>query len=223
MASKILVVDDEPDLVEILSFELRAQGHTVVSAGNGKEALVQIKKEKPNLIISDINMPEMDGVDFFTSLKKDKNTKDIPIFILTASGNLEKYFRVLKVEDFMSKPFEMDALHAKVKQLLEAPKPRNSTKIESLIEIDDSSVSPAIAPAVKAATAQTDEEELEFVKPARVAAEPAEQIRQRKRRERFEDMLLMMKIVALCVFITVLILYFVKTSNVLDLFLPKDK
>ena len=115
---KILLVDDEPDLVDIVSYELRAEGYIVAKARNGKDAMLQIKVGLPDMIILDINMPEMDGVDFFAKLKGNKATQKIPILIFTASGNLEQHFKTLKVEGFISKPFKMEEVLEKVKTIL---------------------------------------------------------------------------------------------------------
>jgi len=119
MSKNILLVDDDPDLIEILRYELYAANYRVETASNGAVALKILENFQPNLIISDVTMPVMDGVDFFEALKKNPRTEKVPVLILTGSQNLEKYFRILKIGDFVSKPFDMEILMCKVKNLID--------------------------------------------------------------------------------------------------------
>jgi CheY-like chemotaxis protein len=80
----VLVADDEPDSLEVASRILRYYGATVYSASNGQEALNTLRTIKPNLIISDLSMPELDGWGLLEKLKKDRRTMDIPVIALTA-------------------------------------------------------------------------------------------------------------------------------------------
>jgi len=79
---KILLVDDDPDLIEILKYELDSANYQVETAPNGEEALKILQNFIPNLIISDVTMPVMDGVDFFEALKNNPKTERIPVLIL---------------------------------------------------------------------------------------------------------------------------------------------
>ena len=83
---KILLVDDEPDIIEILSFNLKQEGYNVFSASNGKEAIEKARKIKPHLIIMDVMMPVMDGIESCELIREDKTINDVVIMFLTARG-----------------------------------------------------------------------------------------------------------------------------------------
>ncbi|MDD3375745.1 MAG: response regulator [Candidatus Omnitrophica bacterium] len=115
---KILLVEDEPDVSKVVSLRLRAAGYNVVTAENGQEGLDQVFKECPDLIVTDVLMPVMDGFTFYKNLKKSPTTADIPVLVLTARGHMEDSFRVMGADDFLTKPFEHEALIAKIALLL---------------------------------------------------------------------------------------------------------
>ena len=83
MSAKILVVDDEPSIVDVLTRFLSREGYSVVTAVNGREALEQVRQEPPDLILLDVTMPEMDGFKVCQQLKEDQSTALIPITMLT--------------------------------------------------------------------------------------------------------------------------------------------
>lgn len=119
MAKRILVVDDEPELVEMLKFRLETSGYVVVTAFNGKEGLEKAKKEKPDLIILDIIMPEMDGTAMAQALKEDAETRDIPIIFLTClveKGEVKQGSRMIGSNLFIAKPFEAEELLSMVEK-----------------------------------------------------------------------------------------------------------
>ena len=89
---KILLVDDEPDILEILSYNLLAEGYTVLTAANGLEAVKQAKKNQPHLIIMDVMMPEMDGIEACEQIRTIPEIKETIITFLTARG--EDYSQV---------------------------------------------------------------------------------------------------------------------------------
>lgn len=123
---KVLIVEDEPDVSKVLKYRVENHGHHVLTAGNGKEALEILKSQAPDLIISDIVMPEMDGFQLYKELKAKPATKNIPVLILTARGKMEDTFRVMGVDDFISKPYDEKEFSSKVSQLLNlkpAPEP----------------------------------------------------------------------------------------------------
>jgi len=123
MAKKILVVDDDKDLVEIIKFELEGEKFLVDTAFNGLGGLNKLKEPPyPDLIILDVNMPVMDGVDFFQRVKNNPETQKIPILVLTSSGDLKDHFKKLDIGDFIAKPFSMGVFHYKVKFLLSGKK-----------------------------------------------------------------------------------------------------
>jgi two-component system alkaline phosphatase synthesis response regulator PhoP len=117
--AKILVVDDEKDVVELLKFLLEKDGHLVTTAYNGREALESIAKEKPELVLLDVMMPEMDGYTVQTQLLNSSDTKNIPLIVLTAKGQLKDVFAMSSnVKAYMEKPFDPKALRAKIKEAL---------------------------------------------------------------------------------------------------------
>lgn len=120
MAKKILIIDDEPDLVDMLSFRLEAHGFGVVSALNGPTGLEKAKSDKPDLILLDLMMPGMDGFQVAKRLKGDPNTAGIPIIVFTAAVNPELSQRVSEIHalDYITKPFESKDLLEKVKKVL---------------------------------------------------------------------------------------------------------
>jgi two-component system, OmpR family, alkaline phosphatase synthesis response regulator PhoP len=121
--SKILVVDDEKDVVELLKFLLEKDGHTVLTAHNGRDALVMAKQNMPELMLLDVMMPEMDGYTVQTQLLDDTTTKGIPIIILTAKGQLRDVFAMsANVRAYIEKPFDPKTLRAKIQESLK-PKP----------------------------------------------------------------------------------------------------
>lgn len=118
MKKKILVVDDEPDLLEVIGMRLEASGYAIITAFNGKEGLQKVKESSPDLIVTDVLMPEMDGFEFYKELKKDETTSGIPILVLTARGKMEDSFKVMGADSFLPKPFSPEKLLSEVNRLL---------------------------------------------------------------------------------------------------------
>ena len=117
--SKVMIVDDENDIVELIRFVLERDGHQVFSAKNGKEALEKVVDVNPDLIISDIMMPEMDGYTMNTRLQAMDETRSIPVIILTAKGQMRDLFVLgSNVVSFMEKPFDPKGLREKIKEIL---------------------------------------------------------------------------------------------------------
>ncbi|HEY2951577.1 MAG TPA: response regulator [Verrucomicrobiae bacterium] len=116
----MLVVDDEPDAVELIRVNLCAAGYDVVTAGDGREALRQARTASPTLIILDLMLPEVDGLEVCKLLRRDPATKAIPIVMLTARAS--EVDRVLGLElgadDYVTKPFSPRELVLRVKALL---------------------------------------------------------------------------------------------------------
>jgi len=124
MAS-ILVVDDERDVVELINFILTKDGHEVIQAYNGREALeitglLPFDKPavRPDLVILDIMMPDIDGYTVQNKMMENDNTRSIPIVILTAKGQMKELFGMASnVAAYLEKPFDPKILRDKVKQL----------------------------------------------------------------------------------------------------------
>ena len=132
---KILLVDDEPDIIEILRYNLSQEGYQVFSAKDGKSAIKKAEKEIPNLIIMDIMMPYMDGIEACGIIRKNPLFNDTIIMFLTARG--EDYSHVAAydagADDYITKPVKPKVFLSKVKGLLRRLK--NDSVIESVLEI----------------------------------------------------------------------------------------
>lgn len=117
---KVLLVDDEPDIIELLKYNLEREGYAVSSASNGREALKVAKAERPDLIVLDIMMPGMDGVEVCNQLRQQPEFKNTVITFLTARG--EDYSQIAGFEagadDFITKPVRPKVFVSKVKALL---------------------------------------------------------------------------------------------------------
>jgi len=111
---KILIVDDEADLASMWQMRLKGAGYDVQVAGDGTDALTRIKSSRPDLIVADVVMPEMDGFTLFKELKRNQQTADIPIIIVTGRKKMADSFAVLGVTDFLVKPFDAKSLLDKI-------------------------------------------------------------------------------------------------------------
>jgi len=118
---QLLVVDDDPSLLLAVSETLRAEGYEVVTARRGSEAMVQVAESLPDLIISDIRMPGMDGYALARNLRSSPRTRLIPIVFLTAKDDLADRITGFRtgVDAYITKPFESEELVAIVKNILE--------------------------------------------------------------------------------------------------------
>ena len=116
----ILVVDDEVHIVELIQFNLEINGYNVITAYDGKEALNKIKTYDLDLVILDLMLPEIDGLEICKILRKDKKNKDIPIIMLTAKAEETDKIYGLEIgaDDYVTKPFSVKELSARVKALL---------------------------------------------------------------------------------------------------------
>lgn len=116
---KILLVDDDQDFAQLLEFDFKKRGYNVVTANNGEEGLTKALSEKPNLIILDIKMPKMDGYTFVRRLKKDAETKDVPLVVLTSYEPMKDMFQLEGVSDYFVKSANMDNLMKTVEKYLQ--------------------------------------------------------------------------------------------------------
>ena len=145
MASKILIVEDEPDIVELLVYNLHQAGFKTDAALNGADALEQVKIQQPDLVLLDLLLPEVDGLEVCRTLKRDPETASIPIIMLTAKG--EAIDRIVGLElgadDYITKPFSPREVMLRIRAVLRrAPnvprnKPLNQIQIDELkIDLD---------------------------------------------------------------------------------------
>lgn len=132
---KILLVDDDADILEIVGFNLEAENYQVFTAKNGKEALTIAKKEIPNLVILDVMMPEMDGIETCENMRKLPGLNSTIITFLTARG--EDYSQVagfdVGADDYITKPIKPKLLVSKVKALLRRVK--EDISVEDILKI----------------------------------------------------------------------------------------
>jgi two-component system, OmpR family, alkaline phosphatase synthesis response regulator PhoP len=119
-AIKILLVDDEPDIVEFLGYNLKKEGYEILTAGNGKEAIAIAKRELPQLIILDVMMPDLDGIETCRLIREQKGLKHVLIAFLTARG--EEYAQIagfdVGADDYITKPIKPRVFISRVKALL---------------------------------------------------------------------------------------------------------
>ncbi len=116
----ILLVDDDPDIIETVEFFLNTSDYRVFIAKNGREALEQVSAEKPDLVLLDIKMPVMDGLEVCKRLKNDPTTKPIPVIMLTAGGNMDDVVDALSAgaNDYIVKPFNLPDLVERIEKVL---------------------------------------------------------------------------------------------------------
>ena len=120
MAPYILIVEDEPDIRELLNFTISRSGHSVIEAETAEDALTILDRGTPELIIIDWMLPGMDGIDLAKKLRADELTKELPIIMLTARGEESDKLRSFEagIDDYVTKPFRPKELMARIKALL---------------------------------------------------------------------------------------------------------
>ena len=118
MPKRILIADDEPTIVALAVAKLEERGYTVETARNGKEAWDIVKVRPPDILITDVVMPVMDGVDLYKEMKKDPQCAYIPIVVITDNRVFRESFRTLGVEHFLPKPIDVERLLYKVDAVL---------------------------------------------------------------------------------------------------------
>lgn len=134
---KILIVEDEKDIVKMLDYNLKKEGFKTLSAHNGEDGLDMARKENPDLILLDLMLPEMDGMDVCKAIKNEAKTSHIPIIILTAKAQeTDKIVGLeLGADDYMTKPFSPRELIARIKAVLRRMKEKD--KLPEVLRIGD--------------------------------------------------------------------------------------
>ncbi|MEY2467067.1 MAG: two-component system, OmpR family, response regulator [Verrucomicrobiota bacterium] len=137
VGSKILIVDDEPEAVELVGFNLKQAGFSVVTAADGAEALTKARATLPNLIVLDLMIPEISGLEVCKMLRRDPATAGIPIIMLTAKA--AEIDRVVGLEigadDYMTKPFSPRELVLRIKKLIQRGQP--ATEEQKVLRFGD--------------------------------------------------------------------------------------
>ena len=137
LSKSILLVDDEYDILDFVSYNLRKEGYTVYTSDNGKDALVKAEKHHPDLILLDIMMPEMDGIETCRELKRIPSMNQTLIVFFTARG--EDFTQILSLDaggdDFITKPIKPAVLISKVNSLLRRQK--QGKDVPNLLEVGD--------------------------------------------------------------------------------------
>lgn len=116
----VLVVDDEPFNVDVLQQELEELDYYIITASNGQEALHQIKRHQPDLILLDLQMPVLDGFAVLAEIKGDNSLRDIPVIIVSAANDSKSIVKGIKqgADDYITKPIDADHLKQKLKEHL---------------------------------------------------------------------------------------------------------
>ena len=125
MKAKVFLVEDEQSIVTLVEYSLKSEGYKVLVSSNGEEALSEIKKEEPDIVLLDWMLPDLSGLDICKLLKKDEKFKHIPIIMLTAKGQEEDKVAALNAgaDDYITKPFGNAEMIARINALLRRSKP----------------------------------------------------------------------------------------------------
>ncbi len=120
MKKRVLVVDDEPHLLEALRFKLEGAGYEVLAEADGKDALDLVKAERPDLVVIDLHLPTMNGDEVCREMKSDDALKSIPVILFTATGAAEIEEKAAKAgsDAYLVKPFEHEVLLTKMRELI---------------------------------------------------------------------------------------------------------
>ncbi|MCB2188682.1 MAG: response regulator [Deltaproteobacteria bacterium] len=120
MAIRILIVDDSPTVVNLLSMMLKRQGFEVATAGDGRDALAFLSKQPADLIITDVNMPNMDGLTLISHIRQQESLKDLPIIVLSTEGAKHDQSEGARrgADVYLVKPVSPEQLVGQVRQLL---------------------------------------------------------------------------------------------------------
>jgi DNA-binding response OmpR family regulator len=119
MVPRILIVDDEHDFIELLQYKLAGHGYELIVANDGVHALSQARTLKPNLILLDILLPDLDGLSVCEILRRQPATRKIPIIFMSAlTGDVTKRTATMQADDFFTKPLDLNRLEKRIGELL---------------------------------------------------------------------------------------------------------
>ena len=120
-ARRIVCIEDEPEMIDLIQLILGRKGFEVIGADGGKSGLETVREEKPDLVLLDLMMPDMDGWEVYQKIKADEATRDIPVIVVTAKAqSIDKVLglHIAKVDDYISKPFSPRELLDSIQQVL---------------------------------------------------------------------------------------------------------
>ncbi len=121
----ILCIEDETEMIDLIRIILGRKGFDVEGASGGEEGLKKVHERKPDLVLLDLMMPDIDGWEVYQQMKADETTRDIPVIVVTAKAqNIDKVLglQIAKVDDYISKPFSPEDLLQSVEKVLERKK-----------------------------------------------------------------------------------------------------
>jgi len=119
---RIIYIEDEQEMIDLVRLILGRKGFEVIGANGGRDGLDLVRREKPDLVLLDLMMPDMDGWDVYQQMKADEETRDIPVIVVTAKAqSIDKVLglHIAKVDDYISKPFSPPELLESVRKVLE--------------------------------------------------------------------------------------------------------
>ena len=119
----ILCIEDEPEMIDLMRLILGRRGYEVKGATSGADGLKRIREEKPDLILLDLMMPEMDGWEVYQQIKADEKTRDVPVIVVTAKAqSIDRVLglHIAKVDDYIAKPFSPQELMNSVEKVLKS-------------------------------------------------------------------------------------------------------
>jgi phosphate regulon transcriptional regulator PhoB len=133
--AKIVVIEDEDDILEVIAYNLKREGYEVITSTSGEDGLDKIARSAPNLVVLDLMLPEIDGLEICRKLKSDPVTRSIPVIMVTAKGEESDVVLGLGVgaDDYITKPFSPRELVARVKAILRRSRTRPDTETHDRI------------------------------------------------------------------------------------------
>lgn len=133
---KILLADDDPNMVDVTAYALRRQGHSVITASDGQQALDRWQSENPELLLLEITMPKLDG---FEICRRVRETSSVPIIMLTTRQNEEDVVRAfeLGVDDYLTKPFSIKQLILRINALMRRAVAEATRRLANRLQVGD--------------------------------------------------------------------------------------
>jgi DNA-binding response OmpR family regulator len=125
-AKRVVYVEDEPEMIDLVRLILGRKGFEVIGANGGREGLATIRQQLPDLVLLDLMMPDMDGWDVYQQMKSEEKTRNIPVIVVTAKAqNIDKVLglHIAKVDDYIAKPFSPQELVESVEKVLSKREP----------------------------------------------------------------------------------------------------